>query len=79
MVALPNDLDLVALKQFGQRLVQLRRIKGWSQEHLAQESGLHRTYIGAVERGEQNISLKNISKLAHALQIPISAFFPEEA
>ena len=52
---------------FGLRVRRLRHNKGWSQEELAVRSGLHRTYVGAVERGERNISLLNIGKLARAL------------
>lgn len=50
--------------------VNLRRIRqdlGWSQERLADEAGLHRTYIGGIEREERNVSLDNIEKLAHAV------------
>lgn len=52
---------------FGQRLVELRRAKGWSQERLALECGLARSYLGGVERGQRNISLKNIYRLADTL------------
>ena len=45
----------------------LRAERGWSQEHLAHEAGLNRTYLSAVERSEQNISVDNIAKLAAAL------------
>lgn len=55
-------------KTFGKKLREIRKLKGFSQESLADAAGLHRTYIGAVERGEQNISLENIHKLAKALK-----------
>ena len=52
---------------FGRRLAELRRAKGWSQEKLALESGLARSYLGGVERGQRNIALVNICRLADAL------------
>ena len=58
------------LQRFGERIRSYRRKKGISQEKLAEISGLHRTYIGSIERGEQNISLKNIVKIARALGVP---------
>lgn len=54
---------------FGRRLTELRRAKGWSQEKLALESGLARSYLGGVERGQRNIALVNICKLADALEL----------
>jgi len=57
---------------FGQRVRELRKQKGVSQESLAASSGLHRTYIGAVERGERNITLKNAQKIASALGVNLT-------
>ena len=55
------------LVRFGNRVRELRKKKGLSQEGLALESGLDRSYVGGVERGERNISLVNMDKLARAL------------
>ena len=53
--------------------VRLLRIsKGWSQEELAARSGLHRTYVGAVERAERNITVGTLYKLAHALDCDVT-------
>lgn len=54
---------------FGHRIAALRKAKGWSQEKLALESGISRSYLGGVERGQRNIALVNICKLAEALQV----------
>ena len=54
---------------FGKRLDEMRRQKGWSQEKLALESGLARSYLGGVERGQRNIAVVNICKLAQALGV----------
>ena len=62
-------------EQFGQRLRMLRKEHGLSQEELALSSGLDRTYIGGIERGERNISLINIVKIAKALKITPKDFF----
>ena len=56
-------------KKFGDRVRTLRKQAGLSQEELAAACGLHRTYVGAVERGERNISLLNIVQFAHALRV----------
>lgn len=53
--------------------VRLLRIsKGWSQEELAARCGLHRTYVGAVERAERNITVGTLCKLAHALDCDVT-------
>lgn len=66
---------------FGRHLAELRRAKGWSQETLALESGLARSYLGGVERGQRNIALINICRLAEALGIPpadLMKFLPQK-
>ena len=62
-------------QKFGNRVRKLRKSKGWSQEEFADECGLHRTYIGAIERGERNVSLNNIHAIAKALDISVKEFF----
>lgn len=64
------------LIRFGERLRELRRQQNVSQESLAHAAGLHRTYISSVERGERNISLENIDRLATALGIPLAELMP---
>ena len=62
---------------FGDRLRSLRAEKGLSQEQLADRSGLNRTYVGSVERGERNVSLLNIYKLAAALGVVPSSLLDD--
>lgn len=62
---------------FGQR-VRAERLKlGLSQEELADRAGVHRTYIGMIERAEKNITLGNIEKIARALGVKISDLFSD--
>jgi len=56
-------------EKLGQKIREKRLELGISQEQLANDCGLHRTYIGSVERGERNISLQNIASIAKALSI----------
>lgn len=64
-----HDKLIVAL---GEVLQERRNKLSWSQNELARTSEFHRSYISDVERGYRNISLKNLSKLASALQVPVS-------
>jgi transcriptional regulator with XRE-family HTH domain len=59
------------LKCFGRNVRKHRHEKGISQEDLAEICSLHRTYISSVERGERNISLQNIVKIARALNVTL--------
>lgn len=67
-----------ARKVFASRLRQIRQRKGLSQEELADMAGLHRTYVGSVERSERNISIDNIERLAKALEVDIIELLKEE-
>ena len=62
-----SDDDL--LRDVGQRIRTARTATGWSQEDLAHRCGLHRTYIGSVERGERNLSVLNVVLIATVLEI----------
>lgn len=64
------------LGKFGKRLRETRNQKGISQEALAAEAGLHRTYVSSVERGERNITLLNIYRLAKALKVKPTELLP---
>jgi transcriptional regulator with XRE-family HTH domain len=57
---------------FGNRVRKLRTMAGLSQEQLGEKAGVHRTYIGMIERAEKNITLENIEKIAKALSIRIA-------
>ncbi len=59
------------LVNFGERVREIRKKKGLSQEELAHKADLHRTYIGMIERAEKNITLLNIEKIANALEVNI--------
>lgn len=61
------------LLQFGKNVQEYRRAQQISQEQLAESAGVHRTYIGMIERAEKNITLLNIAKIANALKISPSA------
>lgn len=68
-----KDPELVA---FGQRLCKLRKAAGLTQESLADAAGLHWTYVGQIERGERNLTYKNVLKLAQGLGSDPSELMP---
>ena len=59
-------------KQFGARVRALREARDWSQEELAEQAGLHRTYISSVERGVRNPTITVIYKIAQALGVSLA-------
>ncbi|MCB0200295.1 MAG: helix-turn-helix transcriptional regulator [Caldilineae bacterium] len=65
-----HEFDI--LENFGRRVRELRKEQGYSQETFAAQCGLDRTYVGGIERGERNVSLRNIELIAKTLRITIS-------
>jgi len=72
-------MDMRARELLGQKLRWLRFMHRWSQEELAHASGLHRTYISAIERAKCNVGLDNVEKLALAFGLSLSELFRMEA
>lgn len=67
--------DREFLQALGARIRELRRSRDWAQDEFAHRCGLHRTYIGAIERGERNISAINLRKIATALGCQLGELF----
>jgi transcriptional regulator with XRE-family HTH domain len=67
--ATPKEPLSPATVLFGERVRALRHERGWSQERLAEVTGLHWTYVGQVERGRRNVTLHNILRIAEGLEI----------
>ena len=65
--------------RFGTRLRSIRLERGISQEKLAELADLHRTYVSSIERGERNVSLVNIERLAVALGVSMAELMPDTA
>ena len=57
------------LKRFSVNIKKLRAKKGWSQDELGKRAGLHRTYVGSIERNERNVSLINLERIARAFNV----------
>ncbi len=60
------------IELFGRNVQRLRKERGISQEKLAEIAGIHRTYVGMIERAEKNITIRNMKKIADALNVKIS-------
>lgn len=65
-----------ALIKLGNKIRDLRKVKNLSQEAFADEVGLDRTYVGGIERGERNIAILNLIRIAIALNVEIGQLFP---
>jgi DNA-binding XRE family transcriptional regulator len=72
IILLMSSVTNITVKKFATNILKLRKIKGMSQEKLAFNAGLDRTYISGIERALRNPSLKNIAKIASALDVPPS-------
>lgn len=68
--------ERAVLREFGELVRGAREARGWTQEDLAAEAGLDRTYVGGIERGERNLALLNVNKLAVALDDGFAGFLP---
>lgn len=73
----PTEKDLRRRRDLGDRIRDLRKPQSLSQEDLAHRAGLHRTYIGSIERGERNLSIDNIFAIADALGCDVTDLFGE--
>lgn len=71
-------MENVILKKFGDKVRHYRNLLGLSQEKFAEKANVHRTYIGTVERGETNITLVNVYKLAEALEVSVTKLIEED-
>jgi transcriptional regulator with XRE-family HTH domain len=62
-------------KKLGKKIAELRKKRGFSQEDFAHECGFHRSYMGAVERGEKNITIQMVERVAKTLKISLAELF----
>lgn len=75
IIMILGDLMADINKQVGFSIKKYRVKKGWTQEELAFKANLHRAYIGQIERGEKNIGLKNLERIAKTLNIKLKDLF----
>lgn len=69
-------MDQEVLKKFGEKVRKLRKEKGMSQEQLADEAGIERSYMGTIERGERNPTLLKVFRIAKALKVSAGDLLP---
>jgi transcriptional regulator with XRE-family HTH domain len=72
-----NLSDRNFLRELGFRLRELRQARGLTQAELAGQCGLHRTFVGSVERGERNVSVLNLRLIAAALRVPLAGLLAD--
>ena len=70
--------DRQFLQQVGFRIRELRMSRGLTQAQLAESCGLHRTFIGSVERGERNIAILNLRRIAKTLRVSLTELFADQ-
>lgn len=72
------DSDLPTRRTLlGRRVRAARALQGWTQEELGTRAGFDRTYVGAIERGERNVSFDNLVRLAAALETPLATLLDD--
>jgi len=77
MSSIKREVKMADIRELlGIKIRKVRQKKKMSQEDLAFESGLHRTYISDIERGARNVSIKNIEKIAKALKVSLKELMP---
>lgn len=78
IMSISKPVSSDARRVFAKRLRQLRQVRSLSQEALADLAGLHRTYVGSIERCERNVSIDNMERLARALGVDIVELLRDE-
>ena len=68
-------MNIKILLKLGEKLKILRKEKGYTQEYLAEKVGIHPTYIGKIESGKNNISIKMLFRISRALKVKLSDIF----
>lgn len=75
-MTLPRRFEETAHRRaFGDRVTKLRKKRGWTQEDMAERSGIHRSYLAGIETGSRNPTLDVIVKVANSLHVPIADLF----